>query len=85
MSITLHPATAQDQDSQFVRCTLVLAVSPQVGSCPRWALWPLSLLSSVRFGFCWFVLFSSIPMRLQTSPSATRGDCQMSKSKSECR
>ncbi|NXC42463.1 RNF25 ligase, partial [Penelope pileata] len=29
VSITLHPATAQDQDSQFVRCTLVLAVPPQ--------------------------------------------------------
>ncbi|NXL88448.1 RNF25 ligase, partial [Alectura lathami] len=29
VSITLHPATAQDQESQFVRCTLVLAVPPQ--------------------------------------------------------
>ncbi|OXB77117.1 UNVERIFIED_CONTAM: hypothetical protein H355_007764 [Colinus virginianus] len=29
VSITLHPATAQDQDSQFVRCTLVLVVPPQ--------------------------------------------------------
>ncbi|XP_040417513.1 E3 ubiquitin-protein ligase RNF25 [Cygnus olor] len=29
VSITLHPATAQDQDSQFVRCTLLLAVPPQ--------------------------------------------------------
>lgn len=84
MSITLHPATAQDQDSQFVRCTLVLAVPPQVGSHPSWALQPLFPLSSVRFGFCWFVLFSSIPSRLQTSPSATHGGCQMSKSKSEC-
>lgn len=40
VSITLHPATAQDQDSQFVRCTLVLAVPPQVGSHPSWALQP---------------------------------------------
>uniref|UniRef100_A0A8B9G9R9 E3 ubiquitin-protein ligase RNF25 n=1 Tax=Amazona collaria TaxID=241587 RepID=A0A8B9G9R9_9PSIT len=29
LSITLHPATAQDQDSQYVRFTLVLAVPPQ--------------------------------------------------------
>ncbi|KFW07582.1 E3 ubiquitin-protein ligase RNF25, partial [Eurypyga helias] len=29
ISITLHPATAQDQDSQYVRFTLVLAVPPQ--------------------------------------------------------
>lgn len=33
ISITLHPATAQDQDSQYVRFTLVLSVPPQVG-CP---------------------------------------------------
>ncbi|XP_037253831.1 E3 ubiquitin-protein ligase RNF25 isoform X3 [Falco biarmicus] len=29
ISITLHPATAQDQDSQYVRFTLVLSVPPQ--------------------------------------------------------
>ncbi|NXH10515.1 RNF25 ligase, partial [Bucco capensis] len=29
ISITLHPATAQDQDSQYVRFTLVLSVAPQ--------------------------------------------------------
>ncbi|XP_010009251.1 PREDICTED: E3 ubiquitin-protein ligase RNF25, partial [Nestor notabilis] len=29
LSITLHPATAQDQDSQYVRFTLGLAVPPQ--------------------------------------------------------
>ncbi|NXS62077.1 RNF25 ligase, partial [Brachypteracias leptosomus] len=29
LSITLHPATAQDQDSQYVRFTLVLSVPPQ--------------------------------------------------------
>jgi len=40
VSITLPPATAQDQDSQFVRCTLVLAVPPHVGSHPSWALQP---------------------------------------------
>ncbi|NXU49419.1 RNF25 ligase, partial [Turnix velox] len=29
LSITLHPATAQDQDSQYVRFTLLLSVPPQ--------------------------------------------------------
>ncbi|XP_064517277.1 E3 ubiquitin-protein ligase RNF25 isoform X2 [Pseudopipra pipra] len=29
ISITLHPATAEDQDSQYVRFTLVLSVPPQ--------------------------------------------------------
>ncbi|XP_054066036.1 E3 ubiquitin-protein ligase RNF25 isoform X2 [Rissa tridactyla] len=29
ISITLHPATAQDQDSQYVRFTLLLSVPPQ--------------------------------------------------------
>lgn len=34
IGITLHPATAQDQDSQYVRFTLMLSVPPQVGRRP---------------------------------------------------
>lgn len=60
VSITLHPATAQDQDSQFVCCTLLLAVPPQVGPGQRWAppfSLPLSSFSSFFLGFVRCVLF----------------------------
>lgn len=56
VSITLHPATAQDQDSQFVCCTLLLAVPPQVGPGQRWApllSLPLSLFSPFFSFFFW--------------------------------
>lgn len=62
ISITLHPATAQDQDSQYVRFTLVLSVPPQVGCpptpCPGTS-WPrASPPSLLCFGCFSFILVS---------------------------
>lgn len=81
ISITLHPATAQDQDSQYVRFTLVLSVPPQVGRRP---CTPAPDLSASLVVLCVFLFFPSIPTKLRKSRSGTRGDCQMSKFKSEC-
>lgn len=95
ISITLHPATAQDQDSQYVRFTLVLSVPPQVGCrlpppfppapfppCSGSLCLPCCVLG-VSFSFFFFSP-PSIPTKLRKSRSGTRGGCQMNKFKSKC-
>lgn len=79
--ITLHPATAEVQDSQFVCFTLVLQVPVQVrplhecegkkGRVPRVGHFNMLL-------FC-----TSIPMRCHRSPSVTPEGFQMSRSTSK--
>lgn len=83
ISITLHPATAEDQDSQYVCFTLVLQVPAQVrprlygnngrqGRGPRVKCFGSNLSLSPL----------SIPMRCHRSLSVTPEDSQMNRSTS---
>ena len=80
--ITLHPATAEDQDSQYVCFTLVLQVPTQVR--PLWQQQEEGRGLGVE-GFSSNMLFSpsSIPMRCHRFLSVTPEDSQMNRSTSE--